>query len=40
MNTPAELENVFMEKWGDKRDDRYLPTSLSKINKNENKTME
>jgi hypothetical protein len=40
ISTLNQLENVFMDKWGEKKDNRYLLVALSSTKKNENETME
>jgi hypothetical protein len=34
-----QMENLFLEKWGVKRDNRYLLSTLSTTKRNGNKTM-
>jgi hypothetical protein len=39
-STLAEIQKAFMERWGDKKEDRHLLVSLSSSQKKENETME
>jgi hypothetical protein len=39
-NAWAPLENAFLEKWGERRDNKYLLDALSSAKRNENETIE
>jgi hypothetical protein len=40
ISTKAQLENAFMEKWGERRDNKHLLVALSSEKRNENEIVE